>query len=84
MAYNKKIIVTKDNPKDALPESTEWVAYRDNLISQGKIIKWDMSAFDADGTATINIAVDSEGTWTDIYNTSAKIRDNTGITITRA
>ena len=84
MAYSKKIIVTKDNPKDALPESTKWVAYRDNLISQGKIIKWDMSSFDAKGNATIDITVDSEGTWTDIYNTSAKIRDNTGITITRA
>tara|TARA_B100001115_G_scaffold182367_1_gene178446 strand:- start:3020 stop:3274 length:255 start_codon:yes stop_codon:yes gene_type:complete len=81
MAYNKKIIVRKDNPKDALPESTEWVAYRDNLISQGKIIKWDMSAFNADGIATINIAVDSEGTWTDIHSTSAKIRDNTGTKI---
>ena len=83
MTYNKTIIVTKDNPEQALPENTEWIAYRDNLISQGKIITWDMSSFDANGNATINITVDSEGTWTDISNTSAEIRDNTGITISR-
>lgn len=83
MAYDKKIMITKDNSEVTLPENTEWVNYKDSLISSGKLIKWEVSSFDTKGNATIDISVDSEETWNDIWTTSAKIRDKNGITVTK-
>tara|TARA_B100000519_G_C13932707_1_gene292191 strand:- start:60 stop:338 length:279 start_codon:yes stop_codon:yes gene_type:complete len=83
MAYDKKIMITKDDPKGTLPENTEWVNYKNSLISSGKLIKWEVSSFDAKGNATIDIRVDNEETWNDIWTTSAKIRDKQGVTVTK-
>ena len=44
-------------------------------MDEGKIIKWDMSAFDDDGIATIDIITDSEDTWNDIKLKSSSIRN---------
>ena len=82
MAYNKTITVTKKTSDAVIPESKEWVTYRDGLISEGKITKWDMSDFNSDGEATIEVVMDSEGTWNDICAASNSIRVKGDFTIT--
>jgi len=82
MAYNKTITVTKNTADAVIPESKEWVTYRDDLISQGKITKWDMSDFNSDGEATIEVVMDSEGTWNEICAASNSIRVKGDFTIT--
>ena len=82
MAYNKTITVTKNTADAVVPENKEWVTYRDDLISQGKITKWDMSDFNSDGEATIEVVMDSEGTWNDICAASNSIRVKGDFTVT--
>lgn len=74
MAYNKKIQVKKQKPDAVLPDNIEWEAYKKTMMDEGKIIKWDMSAFDDNGIATIDIITDSEDTWNDIRLKSLNIR----------
>ena len=74
MAYNKKIQVKKQKADAVLPDNIEWEAYKKTMMDEGKIIKWDMSAFDDDGIATIDIITDSEDTWNDIRLKSLNIR----------
>ncbi len=74
MAYNKKIRVKKQKADAVLPDNIEWKAYKKTMIDEGKIIKWDMSEFDNDGVATIDIITDSEDTWNDIKLKSLNIR----------
>ena len=81
MAYNKTITVIKNSSDAVIPENKEWVAYRDDLISKGKITKWNMSSFNSGGKATINVVVDSEGTWNDICSASNAIRVKGDFTI---
>jgi hypothetical protein len=82
MAYNKTITVTKNTTDAVIPENAEWITYRDGLISQGKITKWNMSDFNSDGEATIEVVMDSEGTWNDICAASNSIRVKTDFTVT--
>jgi len=85
MTTFKKIIhVEKDTgsgsdrlPKtiEELPKFKEFEEYKQKLISEGKIIKWERTPLDSKGNCTISIEVDEPETYQLIIDFSQSLGD---------